>query len=254
MCTALPNTMAIIIIAIGNIIIGGLVGMTGVAGFLLPILYTAGLGYSTTEGLAFSFLAFIISGWLGSRHYQRQGLMDRRIAYMLSGGSFVGAILGVRLNLLLPTSWVQLLLYLVVLLSGIAILIQQRYPPKPGVDHLNHPILLVILGIVTGLICALSGAGGPVLVMPLLVLLGCEPHAAVGIALLNSVFISLPAAVGYLSQIQLMNTLPLLAIILVTHGLGVIVGSRLGPKIDGRLLKNGTAIFSIILGCIKLWP
>ena len=67
MCAALPNIMAIIIIAIGNILIGGLVGMTGVAGFLLPILYTAGLGYSTTEGLAFSFLAFIISGWLGSR-------------------------------------------------------------------------------------------------------------------------------------------------------------------------------------------
>ena len=207
MCAALPNIMAIIIIAIGNILIGGLVGMTGVAGFLLPILYTAGLGYSTTEGLAFSFLAFIISGWLGSRHYQHEGLMDRRVAYLLSGGSFVGAIIGVRLNLLLPTSWVQFLLYLVVLL-----------------------------------------------VMPLLVLLGCEPHAAVGIALLNSVFISLPAAVGYLSQVQFMTTLPLLAIIIVTHGIGVIVGSRIGPKIDGRLLKNGTAIFSIILGCIKLWP
>ncbi len=51
-----------------------------------------------------------------------------------------------------------------------------------------------------------------------------------------------------------MTTLPLLAMIIVTHGIGVIVGSRIGPKIDGRLLKNGTAIFSIILGCIKLWP
>lgn len=89
--------MAIIIIAIGNILIGGLVGMTGVAGFLLPILYTAGLGYSTTEGLAFSFLAFIISGWLGSRHYQHEGLMDRRVAYLLSGGSFVGAIIAYAL-------------------------------------------------------------------------------------------------------------------------------------------------------------
>lgn len=48
-----------------------------------------------------------------------------------------------------------------------------------------------------------------------------------------------------------MTTLPLLAMIIVTHGIGVIVGSRIGPKIDGRLLKNGTAIFSIILAVLN---
>ena len=36
-------------------------------------------------------------------------------------------------------------------------------------------------GAVTGLICALSGAGGPILVMPLLVVFGVPVKTAVGI-------------------------------------------------------------------------
>ena len=46
--------MSIIIIV--NILVGGLVGLTGVAGFLLPMLYVT-LDYSVTEALALSFFA-----------------------------------------------------------------------------------------------------------------------------------------------------------------------------------------------------
>ena len=44
-------------------------------------------------------------------------------------------------------------------------------------------------GAVTGLICALSGAGGPILVMPLLVVFGVPVKTAVGIALFNSILL-----------------------------------------------------------------
>ncbi len=52
-------------------------------------------------------------------------------------------------------------------------------------------------GAVTGLICALSGAGGPILVMPLLVVFGVPVKTAVGIALFNSIFIAVPSSIGY---------------------------------------------------------
>ena len=51
-----------LIVTMANLVVGAFVGLTGVAGFLLPITYTSLLGLGTTEGLALSFGAFILSG------------------------------------------------------------------------------------------------------------------------------------------------------------------------------------------------
>ena len=50
------------IVMAANLVVGAFVGLTGVAGFLLPIVYTGPLGMGVTEGLALSFAAFIVSG------------------------------------------------------------------------------------------------------------------------------------------------------------------------------------------------
>ena len=55
-----------LMIAGANLAVGALVGLCGVAGFLLPMFYTASLGMGVSEGLALSFAAFIVSGILGA--------------------------------------------------------------------------------------------------------------------------------------------------------------------------------------------
>lgn len=82
--------------AAANLVVGALVGLCGVAGFLLPMFYTAGLGMSVTEGLALSFAAFIISGALDSWNYKKAGNLDVKFGLKLSIGSLIGAILGVK--------------------------------------------------------------------------------------------------------------------------------------------------------------
>ena len=74
---------------------------------------------------------------------------------------------------------------------------------------------LIFLGITTGAICSLSGAGGPVLVMPLLVACGVSARIAVGVALFDSVFIAIPACIGYLSRITWTEILGLLVLIVL---------------------------------------
>lgn len=111
--------------AAANLVVGALVGLCGVAGFLLPMFYTAGLGMSVTEGLALSFAAFIISGALDSWNYKKAGNLDVKFGLKLSIGSLIGAILGVKLNLIIPEEQVKVILYLVVLLSGISILVRR---------------------------------------------------------------------------------------------------------------------------------
>ena len=65
---------------------------------------------------------------------------------------------------------------------------------------------------------AASGEGGPVLVMPILTLLGIPAHMAVGISLFDSIFIALPAVAGYLQAAKRKEIYILLPVLLIAHG------------------------------------
>ena len=89
--------------------------------------------------------------------------------------------------------------------------------------------------------------------MPLLVVLGMRVHTAIGVALLDSVFIALPAVVGYLLRCDLPALLPLLLLSGAFHGLGVVVGSRSAHRIRQRPLRVSVALFSVALGGAMLF-
>ena len=117
--------MSMILILLLNLLVGACIGLTGIAGFLLPMFYTGFLGLPAGESLALSFSAFLISGVLGSVTYYRQGNLDLKPAVILSAGSLPGALAGVWVNLLIPEDVMQMILYIVVLVSGISILLRK---------------------------------------------------------------------------------------------------------------------------------
>lgn len=237
--------MVLLITGAVSLVVGLLIGWCGVAGFLLPLFFTGYLGMAVAPSLAVSFLCFAVSGAIGSIGYKKAGQLPLRPGLWLGGGSLLGAALGAMLNSLIPASSVKLLLYIVVLFSGLSILLRKDRAEKKqmGSGAAGRPVLLVPLGFVTGLICALSGAGGPVLVMPLLLLLGMPPHAAVGVSLFDSLFIALPALGVYLSRST--PELTLLVVCAASHGVGVLFGSRTAHKVPSNLLKRLVGIFSV---------
>lgn len=247
-----------LILLLANFAVGICVGLTGVAGFLLPLVYTGPLMMGTTQALALSFGAFVIAGILGAYNYSKKGNLDLSFGIKLSLGSLAGAILGVRLNLVIPEEQVKIILYLVVLVSDISILLRKDKPEEKSGEHASgyqireHLGATLVLGFVTGALCAMSGAGGPVLVMPLLVVLGISVRTAVGISLFNMIFISIPAFLGYMSQCFQQEMLSVLGAAFVLHGLGVWLGSIHASRINQGLLKKGIAVFSILIALWKL--
>ena len=265
--------LTLAIIAAANMAVGGCIGICGIAGFLLPLLYTGGLGFDVTYALALSFLAFLVSGIIGSFNYYKAGNLEVRMSLKLGIGSLIGAIAGVFLQSMIEKSTAKTILYLVVLFSGASILVRMWNEkrkadsvsakkvisdgknsassnpshPKSIADHMGF---LIFLGITTGAICSLSGAGGPVLVMPLLVACGVSARIAVGVALFDSVFIAIPACIGYLSRITWTEVLGLLVLIVLTHGIGVWLGSRFAGKVPVQGLKIFVAVFSV---CIAIY-
>ena len=265
--------LTLVIIAATNMAVGGCIGICGIAGFLLPMLYTGGLGFDVTYALALSFLAFLVSGIIGSFNYYKAGNLNVRMSLKLGIGSLIGAIAGVFLQSMIEKSTAKTILYLVVLFSGASILVRMWNEkrkadsvsakkvisdgknsassnpshPKSIADHMGF---LIFLGITTGAICSLSGAGGPVLVMPLLVACGVSARIAVGVALFDSVFIAIPACIGYLSRITWTEIMGLLVLIVLTHGIGVWLGSRFAGKVPVQGLKIFVAVFSV---CIAIY-
>lgn len=114
-----------LIVIIANLLIGGMIGLTGIAGFLLPMLYSGFMGMPAVQALALSFFAFLISGILGSWNYYKAKNLDLKLAVFISVGSLIGAVIGVRLNLLIDEAIVKRILYTVVLLSGLSILLRK---------------------------------------------------------------------------------------------------------------------------------
>ncbi len=255
--------MMFALVAIANLLVGACVGLTGIAGFLLPMFYTGFLGFAPVDSLALSFTAFIASGLLGCPAYRKTGNLPLRTTAWFGAGSIVGALAGVRVGLALPADVLTVALYAVVLVSGASVLIRmvprQRTAPRTktapeqsggaGGSHVAY----ALIGAATALICAATGAGGPVLVMPILMLLRFPARTAVAVSLLDSVAIAVPGAIGYLAGGAVAPlTWALVAPALVGMAVGTVMGSRWSVRINANLLKGIVAVGSVGIALLKL--
>lgn len=240
------------IVFIANLIIGVLVGLSGVSGFLLPIIYVGLLGLPIYDSLALSFLAFLVAGVIGAYSYWKLKYMDFKLALYLSIGSLPGAFLGVQINVLISETLAKLLLYLFVLFAGLSIILKKN---KAASDNeaddsksliLRQPVWIILLGILTAAICALTGAGGPILVVPLLASLGVNIRTAVGVGLLNSVIIAIPSIFGYFTYASIDKMHLFIIFSLIGTTIGILAGSRLTNKVPVDQLKIFIAVITII--------
>lgn len=239
--------------------VGLLIGWSGIAGFLLPIFYTGVLGMDQTSALVVSFALFLVSGSLGAYSYYRKGQLRLTGTGPLFLGSFVGGVGGVMVHTRIPADWVIIILYIVVLVSGISLLVRvfrdgkNSHRSQEETLLVQKPVLLFFFGVATAALCTFSGAGGPVLVMPILILWGLDAKYAVGLALLDSVFIALPSVVGYSLLADLDGYGLVFTLSLVSHAAGVWAGGRSAKRIKQQSLKLAVGLFSTLLAGWKLF-
>ena len=237
--------------AVANLIIGITVGLSGIAGFLLPIFYTDLLNYPLNLSLTLSFLAFSVSGIVGALNYKRLNNFNTKIAVKLSIASIVGAFIGSKINLLLDPMLAKRLLYGMILFSGLMLIKGNKEPNNGEInaeDKISkNTLLLFIVGVLTSIICSLTGAGGPILTVPILILLGIQTKTAIGIALFQSIFIAIPSILNYGSKIDVGNCWNMAIVIVISHAIGVLIGSKLTAKINHNILKKTIAYMTVVI-------
>lgn len=242
----------ICIVTISNLIIGVLLGMSGISGFLLPLIYVGILNMPVHDSLALSFLSFAVSGILGAYSYWKSKNMDLKLALYLSIGSLPGAFLGVQINVLISDFLAKLLLYIFVLFAGLSILLKKNQDstdtPKDRKQSnlLDKTPIVILLGFITAAICSLTGAGGPILIVPLLASFGINIRTAVGVGLLNSIVIAIPSIFGYFSHSDMGNIKLLIISSLLGTIAGILTGTRAANKVPIHQLKMLIAIITIL--------
>jgi hypothetical protein len=232
-------------VAVLAAVAGVLIGCIGVGGVLLvPGLSL--LGIDVHAAIAASLFSFIFSGVVGVFLFARRGVIPLREALWFGAGAAPGALAGA---LLVARLGGELLLGLVgaaVLLAGVRTIASPL--PRGGGGSLPGRPLLLPLGAAIGAASALTGTGGPLLAVPLLLALRVPALPAVGLAQAIQVPIALTASAGALWTATL--DLRLGAVLAVAVAAGTALGARLAAALPLALLTRIVAVVLLLVGAL----
>lgn len=219
---------------------GALIGCIGIGGVVLvPLLVYFG-NVDIKLAISAAMFAYIISGLVGTFIYAQSKSIQWSMALILFIGAAPGALMGSWLVAVTHADFLKALIGILAILSGI-----QTLRGGAKADHDDAPPLgntpLIGIGAVTGILSSLTGTGGPLVLVPLLMWLRLPVLIAIGL----SQAIQLPIA-SFATAANLMAG-NFNWIIAIGLAIGISSGSLIGAKVAHRL---PTAFLKIIVAVV----
>ncbi|MEK6222070.1 MAG: sulfite exporter TauE/SafE family protein, partial [Chloroflexota bacterium] len=181
--------------------------------------------------------------------YARKGSISWDLALWLSVGIIPATFFGAKVNSLLPSSLLIIILGGLIIFSGINALLKRKTPTS--MQSSPGKIILILIGLFVGFGSALTGTGGPVILVPILVFLNMPPLKAIGVSQAIQIPVALFSSAGFFlyGQIdyQLGITLGVLQII------GVLIGTKIAHTLPVNLLRKIVAISLISVGGLLIF-
>ena len=248
--------MDLALISCLTLVIGVSLGLSGYGGFLIPAMLIGIMGMGVRDAVANALWSFVIPGIVGSLLYRRKDSHPGwSLAILLSIGTVPGTLVGQVLSVSLPERELQLVLGCVVLAAGLSLI----RPKRPhGTVHVDADRILqwqslVVLGAgaLGGLAAVMTGAGGPLITVPILLIMGYKISKVVGAALLNSVVGAILGAVT-LNDVADVDFF-VIAAITVPQLIGVPVGVWLQHRMTSSRTVPVIAAIATVTGAILIW-
>ena len=224
-------------IIIVGVLAGFLAGLFGVGGGLLivPGLVFAGMDQRLAHGTSLAAVVPIAVASLIT--YASGGNVDWPAALWLSVGAAGGVVIGTKLLHILPVRTLGLLFSAVLVASAVRLFFETDATGRTPLT-LTDAIVLVAIGVVTGLLAGLLGVGGGLFTVPAMILLFAIPPV---IAKGTSVAVIIPTALmGTWRNRSRGNTdLRAAAVIgvagIVTAALGGLVATKMSDELSNTL-------------------
>ncbi len=180
------------------LIIGFLCGCTSIGGLLLIPAIVAFTDLSLYSAMATTLFSFIFTSVIGTVMHARNKTVDWRCAIVLGLGALLFAAFGAVAKQYLSTMFLSVMLGGLIILAGMNTLcpisaLRWNLMESP---RRQQDVILFFIGGFVGFIAGMTGAGGPVLSVPIMIALGYAPIVAVAVAQPFQLFAALSAAVG----------------------------------------------------------
>lgn len=245
------------------ILIGISLGLIGGGGSILTVpllVYLFGIdAFLATE---YSLFIVGISSLVGSVSYFKKGLVNFKMALIFGIPSVISIFLTrIYLLPLIPEEVLRIEnftitknIFLLLIFAGLMILasykmIRGKIPEEllESPTNKNHVLQAAGQGSIVGVLTGLVGAGGGFMIIPALVnLLKIPMKIAIGTSL---VIISFNSLIGFVSsENHVKIEWKLLISITAIAVAGIVIGSQLSKKIDGKKLKPAFGWFILIMG------
>ena len=237
---------SVLVLAAAALLVGCLIGSVGIGGVLLPpaLAYLGGLDIHLA--MATSMFSFLFTGTVGTVSYSRKRSVDWRAVRWLAVGVTPAAVLGARSNASLSANTLTTVLAIIVIGSGLNAL---RTPPSPSAQpRVLGSWSLLGIGAIVGFGSALSGTGGPILLVPALLAMGVLPLTAIAASQVVQVPVAASATAGYLLYGRV--DLALGAICGAVGMLGVVAGASLAHRLPALVLRRIVAWALIVAGLL----
>ena len=236
-----------IFIAVLAVTVGTLAGATGIGGFLLiPALMIVG-GMQTHHAMATVLSSFFVLGIFATWSYQRHGSIDWKITVPVLAGSFISSYAGAYAGAFATARQLDILLASIIIVSSSYALSPKGQLNLAGrLSPRGNTVLLSGIGVFVGFLCGMTGAGGGILSVPVMLLCGYPVLATIGCSQVLQSVVSLSGSVsnfanGFIDfSIAWWITLCQLT--------GVMIGVRIAHTLPLDKLKKGVTWFCLATG------
>lgn len=183
-------------VVVAGLAAGALSGLFGIGGGIVMVpLFVLWLGLPQKTAITTSLLAIIPISVAAIAGYAVGDAVAWQVGLIIGVGSIVGGQIGVRLLPIIPVPYLQVSFAVLLLYSAFRLV--QPESTAPGTQDIAGWPVLIGVGIVAGLVAALLGVGGGIIVVPALVLLaGADLTTARGTSLLVVLLTAVTASVA----------------------------------------------------------
>lgn len=167
-------------IALLGIVSGLMIGCIGIGGVILvpALVFVAGIAIHIAIPAA--MFAYILSGLMATIVFARNKSIDWAMAAWLCLAGAPAAFAGAWAVSIFDSRLLAACLGLLTLLSGLNSL-RRQHLAEPGDAKISRTVLLAV-GVVTGFLSSLTGTGGPLILVPILISMRLPVLTSVGLS------------------------------------------------------------------------
>lgn len=239
-----------------GLLAGLMIGCVGIGGVIVVPALTYGAGVPIQSAIAAAMMAYILSGLVGTLVYARKGSIRWAMAAWLCAGSMPAAMLGAWASTIAQPLLLEAAIGLLTLVSGIHSLAARSV--EDAEDGVVANPSLAGIGAVTGFLSSVTGTGGPLVLIPILMWLRLPVLTSIGLGQVIQTPIAILATLGNIRYGAPDYVLG--ALLAAGLTLGSWSGAKLAHRLPRATLKRIVSAVLVVVGALivfkvgqKLW-